>query len=187
MKNTAQCILGRFPPHGGYSPSATDFTHCCFPKDFWMKTSKTMAGFKRRLLLNTGVDTALSTSESLVDQYLPGTDDERELETQTLQGFDAAAPSYDVRLECLSNRLRQRAYSRAVSNILEARRRGRGLMTELQSPMDLIQYGRKNIQLSSLWRSGSPTPETGHDAQVMESRAPEPPGPACGPAPSRCV
>lgn len=112
-------------------------------------------------LVSSGVDTALSTSESLVDQYLPGTEDERgesspgarpgpeslschgrfssELETQTLQGWDAAAaPSYYVRLECLSTRLRQRAYSRAVSKILEARRRGRGLMTELQSPADLV-------------------------------------------------
>lgn len=28
-------------------------------------------------LVSSGVDTALSTSESLVDQYLPGTEDER--------------------------------------------------------------------------------------------------------------
>ncbi|XP_029695896.1 perilipin-2 isoform X2 [Takifugu rubripes] len=121
-------------------------------------------------LVSSGVDTALSTSESLVDQYLPGTEDEQELETRTLRGFDAAAPSYYVRLECLSTRLRQRAYSRAVSKILEARRRGRSLVPELQSPADLIQYGRKSIQLSALWGSGGPAPETGHDAQVMESR-----------------
>lgn len=112
-------------------------------------------------LVSSGVDSALSTSESLVDQYLPGTEAERgesgpgswpgpevlsfngrfcsELETQTLRGLDAAAaPSYYVRLECLSTRLRQRAYSRAVTQVLEARRRGRGLLTELQSPAVLV-------------------------------------------------
>lgn len=111
-------------------------------------------------LVSGGVDTALSTSESLVDQYLPGTEDELgesgpgssgcrdfwvhgfsspELEARAVQGGDAAAPaSYYVRLECLSTRLRQRAYSRTVSKIVEARRRSLGLMTELQSPADLV-------------------------------------------------
>lgn len=109
-------------------------------------------------LVSVGLDAALSTSESLVDQYLPVTEDElggsedrfrvlmfwlnslfsSELEAQTVKGFDAAAPTYYVRLECLSTRLRKRTYNSAVSKIQEARRRSRGLMTELQSPADLV-------------------------------------------------
>lgn len=106
-------------------------------------------------LVSSGVDTALSTSESLVDQYLPGTEDEpgepgprpwgsgsevnplfsSEPKVQSVEGFEAAAPSYLVRLEGLSARLRKRTYSRAVSKLQEARRRSRELM---QSPADLV-------------------------------------------------
>lgn len=109
-------------------------------------------------LVSSGLDAALSTSESLVDQYLPVTEDElgesedrfrvlkfwfnrspsSELEAQIVKGFDAAAPTYYVRLECLSTRLRKRTYNRAVSKMQEAGRRSRGLMTELQSPADLV-------------------------------------------------
>lgn len=106
-------------------------------------------------LVSSGVDTALSTSESLVDQYLPGTEDEElgeprrgplrsrarfhpssssEPEVRTAKGLPAAAPTYYVRLGCLSARLRKRTYSRAASTL----RRSRELMKELQSPAELV-------------------------------------------------
>lgn len=53
-----------------------------------------------------------------------------ELEAQTLKGLSAAAPTYSVRLGCLSVRLRKRTYSRAASTL----QRSRELVRELVTP-----------------------------------------------------
>ncbi|XP_073330907.1 perilipin-2 [Pagrus major] len=132
-------------------------------------------------LVSSGVDTALSTSESLVEQYLPLTEDELELEAKTVRGFDRKEPSYYVRLGSLSTKLRKRAYTRAVTRIQDAKQRSREFISELNTTVDLIEYGRKNIdganqmvndKLSSLvaWRSSGPSQENGHEAEVIESR-----------------
>ncbi|XP_035531716.1 perilipin-2 [Morone saxatilis] len=126
-------------------------------------------------LVSSGVDTALSTSESLVDQYLPVTEDELELEAKNVRGFDKKESSYYVRLGSLSTKLRKRAYTRALAKIQDGRQRSREFISELSSTVDLIEYGRKNIdganqmvndKLSSLvaWKSN------GHEAEVIESR-----------------
>ncbi|CAG5929307.1 unnamed protein product [Menidia menidia] len=128
-------------------------------------------------LVSTGVDTALSTSESLVEQYLPLSQDELELEAKAVKGFDNKEPSYYVRLGCLSTKLRKRAYIRAVARIRDGKQR----ITELNSTVDLIEYGRKNLdganqivnhKLQSLvsWGSSGPTQENGHQAEEIESR-----------------
>ncbi|XP_047242872.1 perilipin-2 [Girardinichthys multiradiatus] len=132
-------------------------------------------------LVSSGVDTALSTSESLVEQYLPLSEEELELEAKAVKGFDNKETSYYVRLGCLSTKLRKRAYTRAVARIQEGKERSMGVISELNSTVDLIEYGRKNInsanqvvnnKLNTLvpWKSGGPTQENGHHAEVIESR-----------------
>ncbi|XP_037613896.1 perilipin-2 [Sebastes umbrosus] len=132
-------------------------------------------------MVSSGVDTALSTSESLVEQYLPLTEDELELEAKTVKGFDRKEPSYYVRLGSLSTKLRKRAYTTAVAKIRDGKQRSMGFISELNSTVDLIEYGRKNInganqmvndKLNSLvaWKSNGPTQENGHEAEVIESR-----------------
>lgn len=132
-------------------------------------------------LVTSGVDTALNTSESLVEQYLPLSEEELELEATAAKGLDNKETSYYVRLGCLSTKLRRRAYSRAVARLQEGKERSVGLISGLNSPVDLIEYGRKNVnsanqmvnsKLSSLvqWRAGSSIEENGHHAEVIESR-----------------
>ncbi|KAM6909335.1 perilipin-2 [Xenentodon cancila] len=131
-------------------------------------------------LVSSGVDTALSTSEGLVEQYLPLTEDEKELEAKAASAFESQQ-SYYVRLGCLSSKLRNRAYTRAVARIREGRQRSVGFISELHSTVDLIEYGRKNLneanlmvnnKLSSLvsWTSSTPVQENSHQAEVIESR-----------------
>ncbi|KAM3590225.1 uncharacterized protein V6R79_006077 [Siganus canaliculatus] len=132
-------------------------------------------------LVSSGVDTALSTSESLVEQYLPLTEDELELEARTVRGFDSKEPSYYVRLGSLSTKLRKRAYNRALAKIQDAKQRSKEFISELNSTVDLIEYGRKNIdganqmvnnKLNSLvaWKSNGSNQEEGHGAEAIESR-----------------
>ncbi|XP_042256533.1 perilipin-2 [Thunnus maccoyii] len=132
-------------------------------------------------MVSSGVDTALTTSESLVEQYLPLTEDELELEAKTVQGFDKKEPSYYVRLGSLSAKLRKRASARALAKIKDGKQRSLEFISELNSTVDLIEYGRKNIdganqmvndKLNSLvaWRSNGPNQENSHEAEVIESR-----------------
>uniref|UniRef100_UPI0037E74714 perilipin-2 n=1 Tax=Semicossyphus pulcher TaxID=241346 RepID=UPI0037E74714 len=132
-------------------------------------------------LVSSGVDTALSTSESLVEQYLPQTDDELEMEAKTVRGFENKETSYYVRLGSLSTKLRKRAYTRAMAKMQDGKQRSRKFISELNSTVDLIEYGRRNIdganqmvnnKLSSLvgWKSTGPNQDNGHEAEVIESR-----------------
>lgn len=127
------------------------------------------------LLVSSSVDSALSTSESLVEQYLPLAEDELGLEERTVQGFDQSAPSYYVRLGSLSSRLRRRAYSRTLAKLQEAKQRSKGFIEELNVTVDLIEYSKRNLdsanqmvgdKLSFLvaWRSSSLS------AEAIESR-----------------
>ncbi|XP_029975416.1 perilipin-2 [Salarias fasciatus] len=133
-------------------------------------------------LVSSGVDTALSTSESLVEQYLPLTEDALELEDKTVDGFDKNDPSYYIRLGSLSTKVRSRVYTRAVARLQEGKQRSLEFISELNSTVDLIEYGRKNInganqmlnsKLNSLvaWRSSSCSDqESSHEAENIESR-----------------
>ncbi|KAM3857601.1 perilipin-2 [Diretmus argenteus] len=132
-------------------------------------------------LVSSGVDTALTTSESLVDQYLPLTEDELELEAKAVKGFEQKEPSYYVRLGCLSTKLRQRAYTRALAKTRDAKQRSLDSIAKLNYTVDLIEYTRKNIdganqrvydKLNSLveWKSNGPNKENCHEAEVIESR-----------------
>uniref|UniRef100_A0A1A8S620 Perilipin n=1 Tax=Nothobranchius rachovii TaxID=451742 RepID=A0A1A8S620_9TELE len=122
-------------------------------------------------LVSSGVDTALSTSESLVEHYLPLREEEEELEANPVKGSEEE-PSIYVRLGCLSTKLRRRAYARAMARIRDGKQRSMGIISELNSTMDVIQYG-KNIHSANqmvTWKSGSPTEQNGHPAEVIESR-----------------
>ncbi|KAJ0047265.1 hypothetical protein NL108_005398, partial [Boleophthalmus pectinirostris] len=96
-------------------------------------------------LVTSGVDQALSTSENLVEQYLPLTEDELELEAKMVQGFDKNDPGYCLRLGSLSTKLRKRAYTKAVSKIQDGKQRSLEFISALNSTVDVIEYGRKNI------------------------------------------
>ncbi|KAM9426842.1 perilipin-2 [Pholidichthys leucotaenia] len=132
-------------------------------------------------MVSSGVGTALSTSESLLEHYLPLTEDELALEARTLKGFDKNEPSYYVRLGSLSTKLRKRAYARAITRIQIAKKRCMELFSELHSTVDLIEMGRKNIdsahqmvnkRLSSLvsWKSSGSDQENSHETEAIESR-----------------
>ncbi|XP_067307213.1 perilipin-2 isoform X2 [Pseudorasbora parva] len=70
-------------------------------------------------LMSSRVDTALSTSETLLEQYLPETEQEKECEVKNTEGFEnnTEAPSYYVRLGSLSSKVKDRTYQRAVDKI----------------------------------------------------------------------
>ncbi|XP_041738418.1 perilipin-2-like isoform X1 [Coregonus clupeaformis] len=117
-------------------------------------------------MVSSGMDTALTTSESLVDQYLPRTEDELEMEAKTVKGFDVAkdTPNYYVRLGSLSTKLRKRAYHKALAQVKDTKQRSQESISQLNHTVDLIDYARKNIdganqkvkgKLSSLveWKS----------------------------------
>lgn len=131
-------------------------------------------------LVSSGVDTALSTSENLVEQYLPLTEDELELEAKAVQGFDRNDPSYYVRLGSLSSRFRKRAYTRALAKIQDGKQRSLEFISALHSTVDVIEYGRRNIdganqvvqeKLKSLVQlKSSDQTEPSHEAELIESR-----------------
>ncbi|KAM6960251.1 perilipin-2 [Tautogolabrus adspersus] len=129
-------------------------------------------------LVSSGVDTALSTSESLVEQYLPLTEDELEMEARNVRGFSNKKTSYYVRLGSLSTKLRKRAYSRALAKIQDGKMTSRKFISELNYTVDLIQHDRNganqrvNDKLSALvgWKSSCPNQEHDHEAEVIESR-----------------
>ncbi|KAI1888280.1 hypothetical protein AGOR_G00183400 [Albula goreensis] len=107
----------------------------------------TVMGSRMVQLVSTGMDTALSTSETLVDQYLPLTKEELEVEAKAVKGFDDAAgkPSYYVRLGSLSSKLRKRAYHQAVAKFQDAKQSTTESISKLNHTVDLIEYARKNM------------------------------------------
>ncbi|KAG7526904.1 hypothetical protein JOB18_046869 [Solea senegalensis] len=89
-------------------------------------------------LVSSGVDTALSTSESLVEQYLPLREEELELEARTVKGFDKGELSYYVRLGSLSTKLRKRAYTSAVAKIQDSKQRSMDFISQINSTVDMV-------------------------------------------------
>ncbi|XP_033992563.1 perilipin-2 isoform X1 [Trematomus bernacchii] len=152
------------------------------------KTRAAVSGSVSTVLVNTvarmvsiGVGSALSTSESLVEQYLPLTEDELELEAETATGFDREEASYYVRLGSLSTKLRKRAYTRAMAKIRDRKQRSVQFISELNSTVDLIEYGRRNIDganqmvnnklnSQSVLKSNGPNQHNGYEAEAIESR-----------------
>uniref|UniRef100_A0A672LIV2 Perilipin 2 n=1 Tax=Sinocyclocheilus grahami TaxID=75366 RepID=A0A672LIV2_SINGR len=137
-------------------------------------------------LMSSSVDTALSTSETLLEQYLPETEEERESEVKNSGGLENNSDplSYYVRLGSLSNKVRDRAYQRAVDKVRNAIQRSQESISQLNHTMYLIEYTRNNFdvsnqkvheKLSSLmgWKNVSQSQEenetvTDNEAEVSE-------------------
>nr|QCW64337.1 Perilipin 2 [Botia dario] len=98
-------------------------------------------------LVSSGVETALSTSETLLEKYLPGTEEEKGCGENNSVEFenDKDAPSYYVRLGSLSSKVRNRAYQRAVAKVRDAVQHSQESISQLNHAMDLVEYTRKNI------------------------------------------
>ncbi|XP_018093600.2 uncharacterized protein LOC494638 isoform X2 [Xenopus laevis] len=132
-------------------------------------------------MMNTGVNTALTTSENLLEQYLPPTDEELAIEATKTEGFESGKqPNYYVRLGSLSTKARKRAYRQAVTRISDAKIRSQEAISQLNKTVDLIEFARKNVnnanqKLYNTWVEW--TKGTGHlanegneSAEQIESR-----------------
>uniref|UniRef100_A0A8D0BTJ1 Perilipin n=1 Tax=Salvator merianae TaxID=96440 RepID=A0A8D0BTJ1_SALMN len=107
----------------------------------------TVLGSRVVRLMVSGVDTALSRSEILVDQYLPLTEEELEKEATKMEGFEVGVqkPSYYVRLGSLSSKVRSRAYQQALIRVRDAKLRSQETISQLNYTVNLIEYARKNV------------------------------------------
>ncbi|XP_056375836.1 perilipin-2 isoform X2 [Hyla sarda] len=97
--------------------------------------------------MSSHVNTALTKSETLLEQYLPPTDEELAKEATTTEGFELCKdkPSYYVRLGSLSTKARKRAYQQALTRIKDAKCRSQEAIAQLQDTVNLIEYARKNM------------------------------------------
>ncbi|XP_051044097.1 perilipin-2 isoform X2 [Phodopus roborovskii] len=106
----------------------------------------TVLGSRMVQLVSSGVENALAKSELLVDQYLPLTQEELEIEAKKVEGFDMVQkPSYYVRLGSLSTKLRSRAYQQALSRVKDAKQKSQETISQLHSTVNLIELARKNM------------------------------------------
>ncbi|XP_059512556.1 perilipin-2 isoform X1 [Myotis daubentonii] len=107
----------------------------------------TVMGSRMMQLMSSGVENALSTSELLVDQYLPLTEEELEKEAKKVEGFETVQkPSYYIRLGSLSTKLRSRAYQQALGRVKEAKQKSQETISHLHSTVNLIEFARENVQ-----------------------------------------
>ena len=110
----------------------------------------TVLGSRMLQLVSNGVDSALTTSELLVDQYLPLTEKELEKEAKKVEGFDTVQkPSYYIRLGSLSTKLRSRAYQQALSRVREAKQKSQETISQLNSIVNLIEFARENVHCAN--------------------------------------
>ncbi|XP_051876045.1 perilipin-2-like [Pristis pectinata] len=100
-------------------------------------------------MLNSRVNSALASSEMLVDRYLPLTENEQATEAKRIDGFEGLAPSYYRRLESLSTKVWQQAYEQATIAILNAKQQSQEVLSQLRYNLDLIEYVRRNISTTN--------------------------------------
>ncbi|XP_057599378.1 perilipin-2-like [Hippopotamus amphibius kiboko] len=106
----------------------------------------TVLGSRMMQLVSGGVGNALTSSELLVDQYLPLTNNKREKGAKNVEGFDTVQKlSYCIRLGSLSTKLCSRAYQQALSRVKEAKQKGQETISQLHSTVTLIEFARKNV------------------------------------------
>ncbi|XP_063143438.1 perilipin-2 isoform X5 [Rattus norvegicus] len=106
-------------------------------------------------LMSSGVENAISKSELLVDQYLPLTQKELEMEAKKVEGFDMVQKQrYYERLESLSTKICTRAYHQALGRIKDAKQKGQETISQLHSTVHLnVHSANQKIQdkLSVSW------------------------------------
>ncbi|NXV77240.1 PLIN2 protein, partial [Atlantisia rogersi] len=107
----------------------------------------TVLGSRMVQMVSSGVDSALTKSETLVDQYLPLTEAELEKEAAKVEGFEVGVqkPSYYVRLGSLSSKVRTRAYQQALNKVRDAKQKSQETISQLHQTVNLIEYTRKNV------------------------------------------
>ncbi|XP_075451157.1 perilipin-2-like [Ascaphus truei] len=90
-------------------------------------------------MVSSGVDTALTKSETLLDQYLPLT--EEELEATNIAGFEVVRdkPNYFIRWGSLSSNLRKRAYQQTLTRVMDVKCKSQEAISLLHHT-DLIEY-----------------------------------------------
>ncbi|XP_073521769.1 perilipin-2-like isoform X2 [Phyllobates terribilis] len=109
-------------------------------KDVVNGSITTVLGSRVVKIMSNRVDSTLTRSESLLEQYLPPTDEELAKEASKTEGFEVSkdVPGYYVRLGSLSTKARKRAYQQALTMMKDAKCRS-------QETIDLIAYARKNM------------------------------------------
>ncbi|KAM9213487.1 perilipin-2 isoform 3-T3 [Leptosomus discolor] len=99
----------------------------------------TVLGSRVVQMVSSGVDSALTKSETLVDQYLPLTEAELEKEAAKVEGFEVGVqkPSYYVRLGSLSSKVRIRAYQQALNKVRDAKQKSQETISQLHHTVSL--------------------------------------------------
>ncbi|XP_069780171.1 perilipin-2-like [Narcine bancroftii] len=87
-------------------------------------------------VLNNGFNSALTSSEVLVDHYLPLTGNEQAKEGKS-NDSEALLPSYYTRLESLSSKVCQRTYEQAMIAIINAKQQTTEVISQLHHNFDL--------------------------------------------------
>ncbi|XP_032859732.1 perilipin-2 isoform X2 [Tyto alba] len=107
----------------------------------------TVLGSRMVQMVSSGVDSALTKSEILVDQYLPLTEAELEKEATKVEGFEVGVQksSYYIRLGSLSSKFRTRAYQQALNKVRDAKQKSQETISQLHHTVSLIQHARKNM------------------------------------------
>ncbi|KAJ1218473.1 hypothetical protein NDU88_006052 [Pleurodeles waltl] len=98
-------------------------------------------------IVNNGVDTALTKSETLIDQFLPLTEEELAAEAACVQGFEDGAqkPNYYNRIGSLSRKVQKRAYQQAIARLRDAKSRSHEAISHLHHAVALMEYAQKNM------------------------------------------
>ncbi|XP_063278370.1 perilipin-2 isoform X3 [Prinia subflava] len=99
----------------------------------------TVLGSRVVQMVSSTVDSALTKSETLVDQYLPLTEAELEKEAANIEGFEVGVqkPSYYVRLGSLSSKVRTRAYQQALNKVRDAKQKSQETISQLHYTVSL--------------------------------------------------
>ncbi|KAM6289548.1 perilipin-2 isoform 2-T2 [Aegotheles albertisi] len=99
----------------------------------------TVLGSRVVQMVSSGVDSALTKSETLIDQYLPLTEAELEKEAAKVEGFEVGVqkPSYYVRLGSLSSKVRTRAYQQALNKVRDAKQKSQETIAQLHHTVNL--------------------------------------------------
>ncbi|XP_066434980.1 perilipin-2-like [Eleutherodactylus coqui] len=101
-------------------------------------------------MMSNHVDAALSKSESLLEKYLPPTDEELAEEATQPEGFELSQDeaSYYVRLGSLSTKVCRRAYQQAVTWIKDAKCRSQEAIAQLKITVCLVEFAKKKMDVA---------------------------------------
>ncbi|XP_025890946.1 perilipin-3-like [Nothoprocta perdicaria] len=144
----------------------------------------TVMGSSVGQMVVSGVGSVLEKSESLVDHYLPMTDEELAKLATAVEGFETEQQkqqqSYFVRLGSLSAKLRQRALQHSLGKLQSARQSSHDVLAQLQRTLDLVEHLKQGMdqrlqggqeKLQQLWLEWSKQQPGGAGDLVQPERA----------------